>query len=340
MPLLLTEDDVRELLTMPMAIEAVQQAFLGMDHDTFVLHSRRRFHLPNKGFLHYMAAADLAGGYEGMKIYSYAGGVVRFLVLLYRWDTGELVAMIEADFLGRVRTGAASGLATRFMARGDARTVGIIGTGSQAPAQIEAVCAVREIERVRVFGRHEDRKRKFAERMTERLGVPVEPADSAEAAVRDADIVITMTTAAHPVIEFSWLAPGAHVNAAGSNQAHKSEIDAETVRRAGVIATDSIEQAKVEAGDLIQAFGEDAGAWSRVSELARIVGGETPGRHDRSELTVFESNGVAIEDIAVAARIYELARARGMGRELALFEKPYRAASLAGEKKAETGKGN
>jgi len=321
MPLLLTEDDVRQLLTMPMAIESVQQAFSGLNHGTFLLHSRRRFHTPNNGFLHYMAAADMVGGYEGMKIYSYAKGVVRFLMLLYRWDTGELVAVIEATLLGKVRTGAASGVATKFMARGDARTVGMIGTGSQSPAQIEAVCAVRAIERIRVFGRNEEKKREFARRMSQLVGVPVEPADSAEAAVRDADIVITMTTAAQPVIHAAWLAPGVHINAAGSNLAHKSEIDTETVRRAGVIATDSIEQAKIEAGDLIQAFGGDAGAWSRVCNLSRIVGGETAGRHDRSEITLFKSNGVAIEDVAVAARIYESARARGMGSELALFEK-------------------
>ena len=329
MPLLLTEDHVRELLTMPMAIEAVQQAFTGMNHGTFLLHSRRRFYTPNNTFLHYMGAADLTSGYEGMKIYSYAKGTIRFLMLLYRWDTGELVAMMEADWLGRVRTGAASGVATRFMARSDARTVGIIGTGSQAPAQIEAVCAVRPIEQVRVFGRNEEKKREFARSMSQLLGVPVEPAESAEAAVREADIVITMTKAAHPVVEAGWLTPGVHINAAGNSMAHKAEIDAETVRRAGVIAADSVEQAKIEAGDLIQAFGGDAGAWSRVSNLAQIVGGEVPGRHALSEITLFKSNGVAIEDVAVAARIYELARARGMGRDLPLFEKSPRATPSA-----------
>jgi ornithine cyclodeaminase/alanine dehydrogenase-like protein (mu-crystallin family) len=321
MALLLTENDVRQLLTMPVAMEAVEKAFFDMNHGTFLLHSRRRFHTPNNSFLHYMAAADLIGGYEGLKVYTYAKGVVRFLVLLYRWDTGELVALIEAELLGQIRTGAASGVATKFMARPDARRVGIIGTGSQSPTQIEAVCAVRPIERVRVFGRNQQKKREFARAMSERLRVPVEPADSAEAAVREADIVITMTTAAHPIVEAAWLAPGVHINAAGSNLAHKCEIDAETVRRAGVIATDSIEQAKIEAGDLIQAFGGDAGSWSRVLDLARIVGGESPGRHDRSEVTVFKSNGIATEDVAVAARVYEMARERGMGRDVSLFEK-------------------
>ncbi len=321
MALLLTETDVRQLLTMPMALEAVELAFRDVAEGTFVLHPRRRIHTPNKGFLHYMAAADFVSGYEGLKIYTYAKGALRFLVPLFRWDTGELVALIEADYLGRVRTGAASGVATKFMARPDARTVALIGTGSQASTQVEAVCAVRPIEHVRVYGRNEEKRREFARRLAERVKVGVDAVDSPERAVRGADVVITITTAAEPVIESAWLAPGVHVNAVGSNLAHKCEIDGETVRQAGVIATDSIEQAKIEAGDLIQVFGADAGRWARVVDLAQIVVGHAPGRHDREEITLFKSNGVAIEDVAVGARVYELARERGVGREVPLFEK-------------------
>lgn len=320
MALLLTEEDVRGLLTMPMALAAVEQAFTDVAEGTFILHGRRRIHTPNRGFLHYMAAADFSTGYEGMKIYTYAAGVVRFLVPLFRWDTGELVALIEANHMGRVRTGAASGVATKFMARADARTVGIIGTGGQSPTQLEAVCAVRTIERARVFGRDSGRRQDFARSMSERLKIPVEPVDSPEQAVRGADVVVTMTTAAHPVVEAAWLAPGAHINAAGSNLANKTELDAETVRRAGVIATDSIEQAKIEAGDLIQVFGADGSAWSRVVDVAQVVVGHTPGRHSSDEITLFKSNGVAIEDVAVGAKVYELARERGVGREVPIFE--------------------
>ena len=322
MALLLTEADVRQLLTMPLALEAVERAFTDLAEGTFILHSRRRIHTPNHGFLHYMAAADLASGYEGLKIYTYAGGALRFLVPLFRWDSGELVALIEADYLGRVRTGAASGVATKFMARADARTVALIGTGSQASTQAEAVCAVRPIERVRLYGRKKEKRLEFARELGERIKLPVEPVESAEQAVRGADVVITMTTSAHPVVERAWLAPGVHLNAAGSNLAHKRELEGEIVRQAGIIATDSVEQSKVEAGDLIQVFGGDAGQWSRVVELAQIVVGRTPGRHDRDEITLFKSNGVAIEDVAVGARVYELARARGMGREVPLFASP------------------
>ncbi len=319
MALLLTEKDVQDLLTMPLALEAVEQAFRDLADGTFILHGRRRIHMPNKGFLHYMAAADFTGGYTGLKIYTFAAGVVRFLVPLFRWDTGELVALIEANFLGQVRTGAASGVATKYMARDDVRTVGLVGTGTQAPTQVEAVCAVRQIERVRVFGRDPERRRKFAERLGKRVKRAVETVESAEQAVRGADVVITATTAGHPVVEWQWLKPGAHINAVGNNQAQKRELDEQTVRGAGVIATDSIEQARMEAGELIQVFGADAGPWSRVVDLAQIVIGAAVGRHDREEITLFKSNGVAIEDVAVGGRVYELARERGVGREVPLF---------------------
>ncbi len=320
MALLLSENDVRQLLTMPLALEAVERAFCDLAEGTFLLHSRRRIHTPNNGFLHYMAAADFSSGYEGLKIYTYAGGVLRFLVPLFRWDTGELAALIEADYLGRMRTGAASGVATKFMARPDARTLGVVGTGGQAATEVEAICAVRPIERVRVYGRREEKKREFARQVAARVNVPVEPARTAEEAVRGADVVVTATTATHPVIHAAWLAAGAHINAVGSNLAHKCELEGEIVRQAGVIAADSVEQSKIEAGDLIQVFGGDAGRWASVVELAQIVVGRVPGRHDAEEITLFKSNGVAIEDVAVAARIYELARVRKLGREVALFE--------------------
>ncbi|HEV2388977.1 MAG TPA: ornithine cyclodeaminase family protein [Candidatus Acidoferrales bacterium] len=322
MALLLTEQDVQGLLTMSLALETVEQAFRDLADGTFILHGRRRIHMPNKGFLHYMAAADFIGGYAGLKIYTYAAGALRFLVPLFRWDSGELVALIEANFMGQVRTGAASGVATKFMARNDARTVGLIGTGTQAPTQVEAVCAVRLIERVRVFGRNPERRQQFARRLAQKVACTVEPVDSAEQAVREADVVLTATTAGHPVVESSWLKPGVHINAVGNNQAQKRELDEQTVRRAGVIATDSLEQARMEAGELIQVFGADAGSWSRVVDLAQIVVGAAVGRHSPGELTLFKSNGVAIEDIAVGGRVYELARERGIGREVPLFAGP------------------
>lgn len=320
MPLLLTEADVRAILTMPLALEAVETAFRRLGDGAAVSHSRRRLNIPGKTMLNYMAAADVAGGYLGLKIYSISRGAARFVVPLFRAETGELVALIEADYLGQMRTGAASGVATRVMAREDARTAGIIGTGLQARTQLEAVAMARKLERVRAFGRDVQRREKFAEEMTRRLGVPVMPASSAEEAVRGADIVITSTTSKTPVVAGRWIEPGAHINAIGANFAEKRELDAEAVRRCDVIAADSVEQAKIESGDLIQGFADDESRWASVREFADVVTGKAAGRTSRDQVTLFKSNGIAIEDIVVAGRTFELTRERGIGREIPMWE--------------------
>ncbi len=320
MPLLLTEADVRAILTMPLTLEAVETSFRRLGDGAAVSHSRRRLLIPGKTILNYMAASDTAGGYLGLKIYSIARGKARFVVPLFRAETGEMAALIEADYLGQMRTGAASGVAVSVMARADARTVAIVGTGLQARTQLEAVAHARKLERIRAFGRDAQRREKFAKEMTERLGVPVTPASSAEEAVRGADIVITSTTSKTPVIEGEWIEPGTHISAIGSNFAEKREIDTEAVRRSDVIAADSVEQSKIESGDLIQAFAGDESRWATVRELADIVAGKVPGRTKPEQVTLFKSNGIAIEDIVVAGRIYELAQQRGIGRDIPMWQ--------------------
>ena len=321
MALLLTEEDVKSILTMPLALEAVETSFRRLADGSAACHSRQRLRMAGKGFLHYMAAADSAGGYMGLKIYSVSPSGARFLVPLMSAQSGEMLALIEANYLGQVRTGAASGLATRLMAREDARTAGIVGTGLQARTQIEAVALVRKLQQVQAFSRDASRREQFAKDMTVRLGLPVVPVATAEEAVRGADILITSTTSTRPVVEGKWLPPGVHINAIGVNFAEKREIDAEVVARCDVIAADSVEQSKLEAGDLIQAFGNDASRWGSVRELAQIVSGKLPGRTDGAQITLFKSNGIAIEDVVVAGRIYELALQRKIGREIPLFEK-------------------
>jgi len=320
MALLLHEGDVRALLTMPLALAAVEETFRRQASGEAILHPRWRLEAPEKAFLHYMAAADTVSGYMGMKIYTSVRGTVRFLVPLYSVKTGELLALIEADYLGQMRTGAASGVATKYMSRADARTVGIVGTGLQARTQLEAIVAVRRIERVRAFGRNPERRAQFCAEMSARLGVAVTPAGSAEEAVREAEIVVSATTASKPVVLGAWLAPGAHINAIGANFPQKRELDDEAVHRAAIVAVDSVEQSKLEAGDLIQAFREEPARWSGVRELAQIVAGKTLGRTDAREITLFKSNGIAIWDVAVAGRVCELARQRKMGAQIPLWE--------------------
>jgi alanine dehydrogenase len=321
MPLLLTEADVKSLLTMPLALECVQNSFQRLADGSAILHSRQRLHLPSKSYLHYMAAADGASGYMGLKIYSSSREGLRFLITLFSAESGELLALIEADFVGQMRTGAASGLATRLLGREDARTIGIIGTGLQARTQLYAIAQVRRLTEVRAFSRDSAKRENFAKEMTEALKIPVSAVDSAEAAVRDVDIIVTSTTSTNPVVEGRWLKPGVHINAIGANFPQKRELDADAIKRCDVIVVDSREQSKLEAGDLIQVFGEDSRQWAQVNELADIVSGKIAGRTKASEITLFKSNGIAIEDIVVAGRIFEMARERGIGRQIPMWEK-------------------
>lgn len=326
MALYLTESDVRQILTMPMAIELVESSFRRLAAGSATNHSRQRLQVSGKAIFNYMAAADSEGGYFGLKIYSIAKGVARFIIPLISADTGDMAALIEADYLGQLRTGAASGVATKFLARADARTAAIIGTGSQARTQLEAIACVRKLERVSAYSRDPRRREQFANEMSERIGARVEAVGTAEEAVSGADIVCTATTATNPVVEGRWIERGVHINAIGINVAHKREIDAETVRRADVIAADSPEQSRRESGDLIGAFGDDASKWANVRELAQIVAGKAPGRTSASQITLFKSNGIAIEDVVTASRVYEIARERGMGNEVPIWRDRPRAA--------------
>ena len=320
MTLLLTEADVRSLLTMPIALEIVEESLRQQGNGELVLHPRRRVKLPDNALLHYMAAANPVRGYIGMKLYTVARGVARFVVPLFRSTTGEMAALIEADALGQIRTGAASGVATKYLANTNARTACIIGTGYQARTQLEAVAAVRRLERVQAFGRDPERRANFCREMTERIGIAVEPTNSGEEAARGAEIIITATSATKVVLEGAWVAPGMHINAMGANWPQKRELDTAAVARASKVVVDFIEQSKMEAGDLIQAFGEDQSRWDAVQELSQIVAGKAPGRSSADQITLFKSNGIATWDLAAAVRVYEMAVARGMGKTIPLWE--------------------
>jgi len=322
MTLLIKEAEVRSLLTMRTALEVVEESLRQQGEGELILHPRRRIKLPDNGLLHYMAAADPVRGYMGMKLYTSVRGVTRFVVPLFRANTGEMAALIEADALGQIRTGAASGVATKYLANSNARTACIIGTGYQARTQLEAVAAVRKLERVRAYGRDPERRAKFCNEMTETIGVTVEPANSSQEAVRGAEIVITATSATKVVLEGAWIEPGVHINAMGANWPQKRELDGAAVNRASTITVDSVEQAKMEAGDLIQAFGEDQSRWDAVRELSAIVAGKIPGRTGPGQVTLFKSNGIATWDLAAAVRVFEIAVAQGKGKSIPLWETP------------------
>ena len=315
MSIYLTESEVESLLTMEMALDAVESVFRERGEGRAT--NRPRYRLPfSGGSLQVMSAAAPGLGVAGLKVYSAMRSGSRFHVHLYDTETGGLLATMEANHLGRVRTGAASGVATKYMARGDAATVGLIGCGYQAGTQLQALCAVREISAVKAFSRTPERRESFAREMTSTLGIPVVPVASAEEAVAEADVVVTITSAARPVLEGKWLRPGTHINAAGGNHWMRRELDEVAVRRSDVIVVDDREQAMIECGDVISPVERGVIRWEQVAELSDVVTGKIPGRQSDHQITLFESDGVALEDIATGLRIYELARERGVGSSL------------------------
>jgi alanine dehydrogenase len=306
-PLLIRESQVREVLTMPRAIGALEAAFRDWAHGRATNQPRQRVHT-SQGTLHLMGAAWHSKGYIGYKAYFSFPTGVRFHVVLASAHTGELLALIEADWLGRIRTGAASGLATKYLAREDASTVAILGAGAQAETQLQAVCAVRPIQRAFVYSRTPETRAAFAERTTAYLGIPVQPAESVEQAVGEADVICTITSAREPIVQGAWLKPGMHLNAAGANTLARRELDTFAVGRCERIFVDDPAQARVEAAELIVPIELRKLSWERVHPLAHLVGGLLPPRQSPEEITLFKSLGIALEDVAAAAVVYEALR--------------------------------
>ncbi|HUX11376.1 MAG TPA: ornithine cyclodeaminase family protein [Spirochaetia bacterium] len=315
MPLYISEEEVEQLVTVEEAITAVDDLFhlMGTGHAPVAVRQRPKI---DHSMIQIMGGA-VEGVGLGLKAYTVTGSGPRFVVLLFDHDTGELLALVEADRLGRCRTAAASGVGTRYMAKADAKSLGVIGSGWQAIPQIEAVCAVRGIDEVRIYSPNEEHRAAAAHEASERVRAAVTAVGSAEEAVSGADVVVTITSALNPVVRGAWLSPGCHVNAAGSNRITCAELDGELMRMASIVAVDNLEQAKSEAGDIARAVSEGSLKWEKVVELGSIVAASRGnGLWDRPEgaITVFESLGVGTEDVALARVVYEKARRSGAGR--------------------------
>jgi alanine dehydrogenase len=309
----LTESDVRELLPMVDAIQLMHSVFERLADGEAANHPRRRLILPTGSVLHYMAGSD--GQYFGAKIYSsHPRHGAHFTFLLYRAADAEPLALLEANHLGQIRTGAASGLATRLLAAESASSVSILGSGFQAATQLEAMLAVRKIKEVRVWSRDSGKRAAFATEASVRFGMPVQAVETAEQAVRDAAIIVTATNAKEPVLDSEWVAAGAHINAMGSNQATRRELPTDLVRRADWIVVDSKEQARMESGDLLRAFEDKDWTSPRLLELQDLVSGRVRARTRPDQITIFKSNGLAVEDVIAAAFVYQRALAAGRGR--------------------------
>ncbi|MBD3672895.1 MAG: ornithine cyclodeaminase family protein [Planctomycetaceae bacterium] len=313
--LFLTEQDVQSLVDMSTAVDVVQEAFLQWADGKAMNVARRRAKAPGI-MLHSLSAGAEYLGYVGWKNYTTTHDAARFHVAIYNNTTGEMAAFIEADYLGQLRTGAASGVATAAMARPESRTVGLFGTGKQAKTQLEAMCEVRKIDYVEVYSRDENRREQFADEMSERLGVEIEPSPYPSDVVAEKDIVITATTSKEPLFSGNELSEGTHLNLIGSNHLRKTEVDLMTIRQADVIVCDSIEQCRLEAGDFVTALEAGVTEWSLMHELKDVVAGKVTGRATEESITLFKSVGLGLEDVALAAEILKRATEQGVGEEL------------------------
>ena len=314
MALFLNETTVRELLTMPLALEAVEAAHREHALGKAVDIPRQRTRLPQTA-LHILQGALPGRDAIGYKAYTSNRSGVRFLVHVFSASAGTLRVVLEADLLGMMRTGAASGVATRWLARPDAEIMGVFGSGWQAEGHIEAIAAVRPLRRVKVCARNAERLAAFCAKMSERLGIEV-VATSPEETVRGSDIVSTITTAASPLFEASWLSPGTHINGAGSNSLIRREIGEDVLKVCRSIVVDSVETALKEAGDLLPLLEKGRLSERQLVELGDVIIGQHPGRSSPEQITLFESQGMAIQDISVAVRLEALAREQGLGVEL------------------------
>ena len=317
MALFLNEQEVAQLLPVKECIGALEESFAHAGAGDAEVKPRSRIRMPG-GFFHFMAAADAGHGVFGYKAYpSFAGpGGSKMIVMLYDYESGQLLSCLEAGRLGQIRTGAASGLATDYMARRESASLGLIGTGFQARTQLEAIAAVRDLREVRVYSRRQERREEFARRSGERLGLEITPVESARDCVAGVDVVAVITSAREPVLQAEWLGAGVHVNAAGGNHWMRREIDEATVTGADLIVVDDLEQAKAECGDLLWPEARGAFRWDMAHELQDVVAGRVQGRPSPDSLTLFESMGVALEDIAAAQLVYRKAVEQEVGREL------------------------
>jgi ornithine cyclodeaminase/alanine dehydrogenase-like protein (mu-crystallin family) len=313
MALYLSNDDVQKLMPMSECIEVMEDLFRQEAQGlvTNLPRQRVRFGPGREGGRG--GGATLMGG---TVLGSHAYGVRHSNIsVFYNTDTGALEALIEPSAMAWIRTGAATGVATKYLALPDAAVVGCIGTGRQAVTQLEAICCVRPVRQIRVFSRSEENRARFARQMADTLGVEVEPVASTADCIRGTQIVVTITNASQPVFDGALLEPGMHVNAAGGNSPTRLEVDETTVKRAALIAVDNLEQARLECGELIDAAAKGSFRWQDAVELHDVVSG-TAKRPSPEAITLFESQGIGIEDVAGYAYVLRKARTQGVGQQL------------------------
>lgn len=313
----LTDGDVKQLISMPQVLELVENAWKdrALEQASDIPRSRAQV---KEGMLNMLMATAPSLGFIGFKYYYVTkAGATRHIHLI-NVKTGRLEAIIEADALGSLRTGAASGIATRYLAKKTLSTLGQIGSGGQAATQIAAVYHAVGISKVKVFSRTRDKLVAFCNAVSSELNIEVTPADSAESAIRGADVINVVTRSATPVMNGEWLEPGHHINAAGSNALERQEIDQRTVERCDVITADARGTARNECGDLAPLVKLGKLDWNDVTEIGDVITGKAAGRTDDQQISLFESQGMGLLDVYVAAEALKIAREQKVGIDLPL----------------------
>jgi ornithine cyclodeaminase/alanine dehydrogenase len=315
MALFLKDEDVAQCVDMDAMLEAIEsmqrQYGDGQAHNM----TRRKI-IAESGMLSVMGGGLFYQGLLGVKTYTVVKGAYSFQVSLYDANTGKLLLYTQANRLGQLRTGATTGVAIKHLANPEAATVGIIGTGGQAPTQLEAVSKVRGIKNIKAFSRNPERREEFARKMTDTIGVEVSAAASNEDAVRDCDIVLCIAATMEPVVEGAWLKDGSTLIGAGPTTWRAREVDEATLTRAGKLIVDSTEQAAIEAGDLCSAVDKGIIQWSKVHELRHVVSGAVSGRDSQDQVVYAKIMGTGVADVAAAKLAYDSAKAKGLGTEM------------------------
>ncbi len=315
MALFLRDEEVNQSVTMEDMLEAIEEMQRRFGQGEVTNLARRKIIAPG-GMLSVMGGGLFYDGILGVKTYTVVQGKYSFQVSVYDANTGELMCFTQANRLGQLRTGATTGVAVKHLSRSDAATVGMIGTGYQAPTQLEAVCQVRNVQKIRAFSRTPEGREAFAETMTESLGISVEPVNSGEAAVAGSDIVICIAAAQEPVLQGEWLSPGTTVIGAGPTTWRVREVDDATFARADKIFVDSAEQAPVEAGDMASAVDRGILQWSRLQELRQVVAGAVTGRDNPEQIIYAKLMGTGVADVAAAKLAYDRAKSKSLGLEM------------------------
>ena len=315
MALFLKDEDVAQCVTMAAMLEAIEsmqrQYGDGQAHNM----TRRKI-IADSGMLSVMGGGLFHQGLLGVKTYTVVKGAYSFQVSLYDANTGELLLYTQANRLGQLRTGATTGVAVKHLANPGDATVGIIGTGGQAPTQLEALSKVRDIKKIKAYSRTQERREEFACRMTDTIGVEVSAVASNEDAVRDCDIVLCIAATMDPVVEGAWLKDGSTLIGAGPTTWRAREVDEAVITRAGKLIVDSTEQAAIEAGDLCSAVDKGIIQWSKVHELRHVVSGAVTGRDSKDQVVYAKIMGTGVADVAAAKLAYDSAKAAGLGTEM------------------------